>query len=229
MPKTLSDYSVCFRLTKTIMSFTSQTQESVWLAMIWSIISVPSHDPAPASSWPSSVKLNLRLRCPISLDSLELVSIHLSWVRLQKLIVLYLLWGKLLALANNMNHWFLVGLIHKFTSSSSWLLILLLWVGQVETIYKIISPWNENIQSMKFCPKLNYKLTRIMTKILYPCVPVADRVIVTSKNNDDEQYVWESDSESFSVVKDPRGNTLGRGTTIRWEELSHQLDFLHNS
>lgn len=38
---------------------------------------------------------------------------------------------------------------------------------------------------------------------------------MTSKNNDDEQYVWESDSESFAVAKDPRGNTLGRGTTIR--------------
>lgn len=62
---------------------------------------------------------------------------------------------------------------------------------------------------------LNYEHTRNMTFILYLCVPVADRVIVTSKNNDDEQYVWESDSESFSVVKDPRGNTLGRGTTIR--------------
>lgn len=67
-----------------------------------------------------------------------------------------------------------------------------------------------------------------MTFILYLCVPVADRVIVTSKNNDDEQYVWESDSESFSVVKDPRGNTLGRGTTIRWGEI-YQLDFLHDS
>lgn len=62
---------------------------------------------------------------------------------------------------------------------------------------------------------LNYEHTRNMTFILYLCVTVADRVIVTSKNNDDEQYVWESDSESFSVVKDPRGNTLGRGTTIR--------------
>jgi heat shock protein beta len=50
---------------------------------------------------------------------------------------------------------------------------------------------------------------------MFFCV-VADRVVVTSKHNDDEQYVWESDSESFSVVKDPRGNTLARGTTVRY-------------
>ena len=39
-------------------------------------------------------------------------------------------------------------------------------------------------------------------------------MVVTSKHNDDEQYIWESDSASFSIVKDPRGNTLKRGTTI---------------
>lgn len=44
---------------------------------------------------------------------------------------------------------------------------------------------------------------------------VADKVMVTSKNNDDDQYIWESDSDSFHVSKDPRGNTLARGTTIR--------------
>lgn len=43
---------------------------------------------------------------------------------------------------------------------------------------------------------------------------VADRVVVTSKHNDDEQHIWDSDAASFSVIKDPRGNTLGRGTTV---------------
>lgn len=48
----------------------------------------------------------------------------------------------------------------------------------------------------------------------YSSFLVADRVIVTSKNNDDEQYVWESDATSFSINKDPRGDTLGRGTCV---------------
>lgn len=44
---------------------------------------------------------------------------------------------------------------------------------------------------------------------------VANKVQVHSKHNDDDQYVWESDaSSSYRVVKDPRGNTLGRGTRI---------------
>ncbi|CAF0790737.1 unnamed protein product [Adineta steineri] len=48
----------------------------------------------------------------------------------------------------------------------------------------------------------------------YSSFLVANKVIVTSKNNDDDQYIWESDSTSFNVFKDPRGNTLGRGTTV---------------
>ncbi|CAF1020390.1 unnamed protein product [Adineta steineri] len=48
----------------------------------------------------------------------------------------------------------------------------------------------------------------------YSSFLVAHKVIVTSKNNADDQHIWESDSTSFNVVKDPRGNTLGRGTTV---------------
>ena len=49
----------------------------------------------------------------------------------------------------------------------------------------------------------------------YSAFLVADRVIVTSKNNDDKQYIWESDSAEFSISEDPRGPTLKRGTQIR--------------
>lgn len=45
---------------------------------------------------------------------------------------------------------------------------------------------------------------------------MADKVVVTSKHNDDDQYIWESDAASFSVAKDPRGNTLKRGTQITY-------------
>ena len=49
----------------------------------------------------------------------------------------------------------------------------------------------------------------------YSVYLVADRVRVVSKNNDDDQHIWESTADaSFSIAKDPRGNTLGRGTEI---------------
>ena len=49
----------------------------------------------------------------------------------------------------------------------------------------------------------------------YSAFLVADTVVVTSKNHNDEQWIWESDASKFTVSKDPRGNTLGRGTQIR--------------
>merc|ERR1711966_210706 len=50
----------------------------------------------------------------------------------------------------------------------------------------------------------------------YSAFLVADKVSVTSKNNeDDTQYVWESTADaSFSISEDPRGNTLGRGSRV---------------
>merc|ERR1719197_1159209 len=41
-------------------------------------------------------------------------------------------------------------------------------------------------------------------------------VRVTSKHKEDKQHIWESTADAtFSVVADPRGNTLGRGTEIK--------------
>ena len=60
----------------------------------------------------------------------------------------------------------------------------------------------------------------------YSTFLVADKVIVTSKHNDDKQYIWESDSESFSVVEDPRGDTLKRGTQISVFLKEEAYDYL---
>jgi heat shock protein beta len=49
----------------------------------------------------------------------------------------------------------------------------------------------------------------------YSTYLVSNKVVVTSKNVDDNQHVWVSTAgSSFTVSKDPRGNTLGRGTKI---------------
>merc|ERR1712194_17245 len=59
----------------------------------------------------------------------------------------------------------------------------------------------------------------------YSAFLVADKVVVTSKCNEDPvQHVWESSADaSFTVVDDPRGNTLGRGSrvTLHLKEDAH--------
>ena len=60
----------------------------------------------------------------------------------------------------------------------------------------------------------------------YSAFLVADRVVVTSKNNDDKQHIWESDAEEFSISEDPRGDTLKRGTTISLHLKEEARDFL---
>lgn len=60
----------------------------------------------------------------------------------------------------------------------------------------------------------------------YSAFLVADRVVVTTKNNADEQRIWESDSNSFSIIQDPRGNTLKRGSQISLYLKDEAVDFL---
>lgn len=66
----------------------------------------------------------------------------------------------------------------------------------------------------------------------YSTFLAAHTVTVTTKHNDDVQYVWESSDEeqgAYTISEDPRGNTLGRGTMISMHLKKDADEYLEDS
>ena len=61
----------------------------------------------------------------------------------------------------------------------------------------------------------------------YSAFLVANKVVVTSKANDDEQHIWTSTADAkFFITKDPRGDTLGRGTRVTLHLKDDAVEFV---
>jgi molecular chaperone HtpG len=64
----------------------------------------------------------------------------------------------------------------------------------------------------------------------YAAYLVADRVSVVSKNNSDEQYIWESEGNgTFTIAKDESSEKLLRGTKIMLHMKDDMQDYLEES
>merc|ERR1712127_49913 len=60
----------------------------------------------------------------------------------------------------------------------------------------------------------------------YSAYLIADKVTVTSKHNDDEQYVWESSAGGSFTIRTDHGEPIGLGTKIVLHMKEDQMDYL---